>query len=102
MEKEYIEIVDYIAEGIIRGAFEYDDFKSHIEYKLLDIIPKFIRDDEHDEERENLEFIEIREQIYDAVNNNWKVKDHNENIETIKNLRFGSKEYDDFHANRYK
>jgi hypothetical protein len=100
MNKDLQEVVEHVVGGIIRGAFDYDDFDWCIEDKLVQIIPKFIRD-ENNKQFENDEFIETRKLIHDAVNNNWKVKKHNENIDAIRKLKLGTKEYYDFYENFY-
>jgi hypothetical protein len=101
MNKDLKYIVNHVVDGIIRGAFDYQDLDWCIEDKLVCVIPKFLRD-ENNKQIENKEFIETRELIHNAVNENWKVKKHNENIDTIRNLRLGTKEYYDFYANFYQ
>lgn len=96
MKKEFENIVDYVTDGIIRGAFDLADCKRFVENKLMDIMSESVRDEQ------NNELLEVREQIYDAVKNDWKVKAHDKNIEVIRSLEFEYVEYDSYYANAYK
>jgi hypothetical protein len=100
MDENYKEIVDHVVGGITRGAFDYNNFDNFIEDKLVDVIPKFIRDEDNKQIINN-EFVKVKNKIHEAVNNNWKVKKHNENIDIIRNLHLGSKEYYDFYEHFY-
>lgn len=62
MNKNLKDIRDHFIDGFVRGAFEIEDAKWHIENKLVRIIPKFIN------KVKNPEFIEAEELIYAEVN----------------------------------
>jgi hypothetical protein len=67
MNKNLKDISSYFIDGFVRGAFEVDDARWHIENKLVSIIPKFIKS-ENGNKIENQKFIEAEERIYEEVN----------------------------------
>lgn len=72
MEKEYIKVGNYFIEGFIRGAFDMEDIISQIENKLVDILPKFIKDKDN-KQIESEEFISVRDEIILVVNRTVRV-----------------------------
>lgn len=72
MKKEYIEVGNYFIEGFLRGAFDMKDIISQIENKLINIIPKFMRDKDN-KQIENEEFISVRDEIILIINRTIKV-----------------------------
>ncbi|NRU52460.1 hypothetical protein [Clostridium beijerinckii] len=48
MKKEYIEVGNYFVEGFLRGAFDMEDIIPQVEIKLIEILPKFINNEENE------------------------------------------------------
>lgn len=93
MDKNFQDVSDYIIDMILRVGLEPEEIDRFIEIKLKEVVPKFTN---------NIEFANAKKSIRKTVDDDWKVKDHYKNIDIIKKLQFGSKEYEDFYRNRYE
>jgi hypothetical protein len=62
MKKEYIEVGNHFIEGFLRGAFDMQDIIPQVEIKLIEILPKFINNEE------NERFINTRDAIILIIN----------------------------------
>jgi len=100
MNKNLQTVVENVVDGIIKGAYDYKNFDRNLDYELMHFMGKYNQDADG-KMIVTQEFTATLKQLRGEVNNNWKFKKHNANIDTIRKLHLGTKEYYEFYNGFY-